>query len=58
VGARVYLVLNSSMKKEERREWSKYFEELDNSRQYEIELEKKIVEEERERIRVEIEKEL
>lgn len=46
------------MTKVERQEWSKFFEELDNSRQYEIELEKKIVEEERERIRVEIEKEL
>ena len=39
---------------EECMEWSKYFEELDNSRQYEIELEKAIIEQERERIRLEI----
>ena len=43
---------------EERREWSRYFEELDNSRQYEIELEKKIIAEERELIQLEISKEL
>jgi len=35
---------------EQRREWSKYFEELDNSRRYEIELEKAIIEQEREQI--------
>jgi len=43
---------------EKRREWSRYFEELDNFRQYEIELEKKIIAEERERIQLEINKEL
>jgi hypothetical protein len=42
---------------EERKEWSVFFEKLDNSRHYEIELERKIVEEERERIRLEIENE-
>ena len=41
---------------EERKEWSSYFEKLDRSRQYEIELEKTIIEGERERIRLEIEK--
>lgn len=46
------------MTKEERREWCKFFEELDASRSYEIELEKSIIAEERERIRLEIEKEL
>ena len=39
---------------EERREWSKYFEELDNSKQYEIELEKNILEEERKRSEIEL----
>jgi hypothetical protein len=43
---------------EERREWSRYFEQLDTSKLYEIELEKRIIAEERERIQLEISREL
>lgn len=39
---------------EERKEWGLFFERLEEARRYEIDLEKKIIEEEREKIKLEI----
>lgn len=39
---------------QERKEWGLFFECLEESKRYEIDLEKKIVEEEREKIKLEI----
>jgi len=42
------------MNEEERRKWAKILDEVDRDRQDQIDLEQRIIEEERERIRIEI----
>ena len=42
------------MNEEERRKWAKILDEMDRDRQDQIDLEQRIIEEERERIRIEI----